>query len=757
MLGRVVTSTATDLVAEERERLGMDEEEKVPEAELYWAARSAKDVVAELNKKQAAYFDFAERNGFTAMWRYARSKYYGKDVDTGEWVTQYVGTDGPQGELLRFRVNEVRSFSKQLITMAIGNRPAFECSATNSDYDSIGQAETADGVIEYVYQNEYGERKERKTVERAVIFGKGATWCNWDANGGELVDEPVFRVLPDHSKAPALDPETGEQLMRQVRSGKIVLKSLAPWDYFCEPTIEDEDEHLWKTVRQRRSKWELAGRFPEHRKAILGMAPLDEYAVETLFGFDQMATNGDELIVKHFYHAPSPALAGTKFEKGRYIVYVGDLPLLDLPLPYTRIPIVDLCPAEYLGTSLGYADSWDMCSVNDMQDQITSDIASNLSTFGRQCISAEEGTDFDADAIANGMRVLTRRPGTKAPEAVMLAAVPQASMPFLEYLGKRLQSLSGLNSVARGDPDASITSGTMAALFHSIALEYNSALQAAVDAHREQLANLILDILKQYASHPFVVRIAGADERPYLDTFTRDKLMGVRGVVVKTSNPMMRTQAGRLQLAEFALKIPGAITDPAQINEIVVSGQAKPLYDASRKRRMRIKWEDEQLLKSPPIATEQPQPQPPLPNGMQPPPAMPYQHVPSVPVHWMDDHQRHIDQHYALLASREAAENPELWQAVNVHIEHHMKVWRETDPAKLVAVGLKPFPMPQMMGPPGAPPQRASAPGKPPSDGKPNEPPDAVKPTDQGPRATGTDSTGVKLPKPAESPTAGAR
>ena len=203
-----------------------------PETEQYWAARDAAFVVAELRKKEKHFFDFADRNGFTDMWRYVRAKYFGKDQDSDEWVTQVIGTDGPQGEYLVFRVNDVRSFAKQLINMAIGNRPAFESIATNNGYDSKGQAESSDTLIGYVYENEFGERKERRVVESAIVFGKGSSWCRWHPTGGEMVDQPVMHTMPDGSQQPGIDPATGQAMMEKVRSGEIVLKALYPWESF---------------------------------------------------------------------------------------------------------------------------------------------------------------------------------------------------------------------------------------------------------------------------------------------------------------------------------------------------------------------------------------------------------------------------------------------------------------------------------------------------------------------------------------------
>ena len=766
--------TAEDVLAAEQQA-----EPVRDEASVYWAAKTADKVIAQLNQKERAYFDYATERGFVAMSKIAYAQDHGLSASGMHWDTQTVSLDGDLGELVRFRVNEVRSFNDQLVTMAVGSRPAFECVATNSDYDSIGQAETADSTVEYVYYHAYGEKKERKTVSRGISYGLSFTWVNWDPTAGDSVKVPAMVTLPDGTQAPKRDPMSGKPVKTDdptgKRTGELHMKSLPWWQVVREPETEETDEHLWTVVREPRSKYELAGRFPEHAQRLLALQGQDDYTMARLFKMQHASranlSTDDTVIVKHFYHAPSPALKGTTnakgddLGKGRYILYAGDVPLMDVPLPFPAIPIIDFCPYEYLATAFGYSPSWDLIAVNQMLDQVVSDVATNLTTFGRQSIWVEEGLGISADDIASGARVLTGKPNSKPPVPIQFAAIPEASKWFLDFLRKLMQSISRLNSVTRGDPDHNITSGQMAALFHSIAIEGISGLQLAVDVHRERVANLILDILKRYAEHEMVVQIAGVDERPYLDTFTRDSLKAIRGVTVKTANPMMRTQAGRMQIAELQLKIPGAIQDPGQLNEILVSGQSKPLYDAARKRRMRIKLEDEKLLEGPQTKMEQPPPPQPMPPPqpgmppMPPPPVQqPYEHVPTVPVHFLDDHAAHINQHYALLASREALENQAIWKAVNVHIAHHYKVWKETAPDRLIAAGMKPYPM---MAPPGAPPggppgppgrpmPRVGPPGKPAND---NGGPEAMKPTDQP--MDKTESLGVKLPSASKSPVPG--
>ena len=716
---------------------GAQPAEEVPEdlepqdpGQLYWASRPAALTIAELDKKERAYFDFVARRGFGDAWLGAYCAYYGLDPDSLRWEAQSVGYDGEQGELLRFRVNEARSYQRQSTNMAIGQRPAFTGLALNTDYATLAQIEATDTAINYLYWAHYGEKKERKTVEKGDLFGMGWTWVSFDPEGGELVTVPV-PLPPQVGQGPS--PAT-----QKVRAGEVIVKSKAPWDMFYEPLIEEHDDHMWRAVRDKVSKHEIAARAktPEERAQILQLSCQDEYAIESLFGFDRESIETDELVVKHFYHGKTRALP-----EGRYLCYVGKVVLYDGPLPFRRLPFADYCPATYIGTALGYADFWDLIPVGQMFDQVISDAASIVANLGRPTLFIEDGTEWDAQQIADGFRVLRLRPGGREPGAVNFGQVSQASDWLYKLLIERFQSLSGLNPTSRGQSAPNVTSGTMAALYHSIALEINNAKQLAVDAHRESVANLLLDIIKDYVKTPLLVEIAGADERAYLQTISADQFQAIHRVIMRTASPMLRTQAGRIEIANMLLKIPGAVSTPAQLIEVLVSGQLKPLYQAPRSELLRIRYENERMAAGTPVIQKPDPTSPPDPvTGL---PAM-VDETPEIPVLATDNPRDHINEALSVLASPQALHNPKIKDAVMAHVSWHLRVWRGLDPAIAMLRGFPPPPNPlgmMMAGLEGGEPANDNGAGPP--------VPEAMK---KGAQMAGRDSSGVKLPQPAEPP-----
>jgi hypothetical protein len=739
----VIAPSSIDVDAEGLEQTPDEEgleEEEIDLSLQYWATWPQDKLLPQLKAKEDTYFDVIQRLGFGSAWLGAYAAYHGQDPDAlGTWASQNIGLDGDEGELLRFRINEARSYINQGITMAIGKRPAFQALAENNDYDTLAGIESADAAIGHFYWKNYGERKERRTVVKGDLYGLSWTWVVYDPKGGPLVDRPV-PLPPEMGGGPS--PTT-----QQVPRGEMIIKSKAPWEVFGEPYIEEHDEHVWRCVRDKTSKWEVIAKlvktdedYEEKRKKIAAMSCKDEHAIELFFGMDVNAVNGDEIIVKHFYHAKTRACP-----TGRYLIYVEDIVIYDGPLPYESLPLADYCPSEYLGTAFGYADSWDLIPLNQMLDQIISDIATNLSTFGRQTLFGEEGVDLDPQQIADGVNYIALPPGTAIPQAAVYAEVPEGAKWMLEYLERRFQSLTGQNGVTRGDTAQMPSSGTLAALYHTVALEANSAKQIAVDMHRERVANLLLVLIKDFEDIPLIMQVVGEDERPYLMPVDGKIFKGVHSIVLKSAEPMLKTQAGRSEIADKILAIPQIVEslNPQQIIELYVSGQFKPTYKAPRSAMLRISWENKQLAKGPKVQMVPDAENPVNPDGT-PRTYESLQHA--VPVLATDDPEKHILEHLSVLAAESAIMNTDIVSAVLAHVYDHVRTWKSMDPALAALLKIPPPPpdpvIAAMMQTQQSQVESRKKPGQL-SDGK----TPGMKPADAG-----MDTTGVKLPKPAESP-----
>lgn len=651
----------------------------------YWAAEvDPKKLWNTLCEKKGAFYQAMNVRGLPAMMNLAYQMYYGfadsSAPANNRFQTQTLSYAGEDGELLELSVNEIRSFWDQVVNMMVKNRPSFQAQATNTDESSMSQVESADIVVTNFYEKAFGERQEKEVAKLEAMYGKAFIHVEWDQDAGDDVD------IPDMVQTPM-----GEMAAtKTVKSGELRIARVYPWNVAQEPLQSEFDRPNWRMIRlEPRSKFELVARYPIHTDAI-EKSTFESDSGEFVFpGINYLTDQPDDMCdIWIFYHAKTAALP-----KGRKVIFANDVMVSDEPLPLDEIPVLPFMSSELHGTCFGISDLWNMIPLEQFQNQITSNIATNLEAFGNPSLALTRDKGIDIDALANGQKIVWMDAGADMPQPIKYPEIPALSLTFLGLLRNWKQSISGLNAVARGDTSDNIKSGSHAALYAQQAVEAQSPRMAELDILRERVANLIVSYLKKFAKHPQLISMVGVDERDYLKSFTKEDVAGVKRVIVKTASPLMRTQAGRLQVVELMMKSPGnLVKDPQTMVDFLTTGVIKPIYQLTRVENLHIRAENEDLRKGPP--TEQ------LPDGQL--------VVPSLRALITENAAEHIKNHLEVLYSPSAKENPAIRDAVMAHIMDHTNIARNGDPYLAQLLGNPP---PQSAAPapapggPAAPPQ----------------------------------------------------
>ena len=135
----------------------------------YWAKDSAKQLAASTDDRETRWYQFAERRGYIDMWLSMLSEYYGiQPTALLGFDASQVQLEGDQGELVRFRVNETRSYIRLAVTTATKQRPAFIASTTASESVTEREVDLCESIIDSIYRKWMGEARERRLVERGV-------------------------------------------------------------------------------------------------------------------------------------------------------------------------------------------------------------------------------------------------------------------------------------------------------------------------------------------------------------------------------------------------------------------------------------------------------------------------------------------------------------------------------------------------------------------------------------------------------------
>ncbi len=619
----------------------------------YFAAKEAKDTAEILLKRANSWYSKLHSNNYFTTIQRSWMAYYGMFYDEAHKVT----FGGEQGELSQMSVNHYQNIANHMLTMITSTKPTFMAKSANTDNKSTIQSKLATSLLEYYMRDKNLEKYLKKACEYALVMGSGYIKMEWNASVGQVYE---------------VDDDTGEE----TREGDVEFKNMTPFDVLFDTSRETENQD-WVMCRTFKSKYDLAAKFPDFRTKIEDLKTKSDYYrfVTELYEYDET----DDVPVYEFYHKKTEALP-----EGRYLLFLAeDIVLIDQANPYSDLPVYRIAARDILGTSYGYSPMFPLLEIQDVLNATHSAIVSNQSTFAVQSVFVKRGSDISPKSLEGGLNIIE---GNEAPEPIQLTKTPPEVFEYAAMLEQQMETISGISSVTRGNPEASLKSGTALALVQATSLQYISGLQQQYIRMQEDVGTGLINLLKSFAKVPRVIMIAGIANRGYIEKeFTGDAISDINRVTIEVGNPLSQTHAGRVQMATDLLQY-NLIKSPQQYISVVTTGRLDVMTDPIERNNNLIRAENERMM-----------------LGVQ------------AKVLATDNHVQHIQEHQSILADPDMRDDEEISAIVLAHMQEHIRLMRETDPGLLQILGipvLPPNPLeqpPMQQAPPGQMPQDPNA------------------------------------------------
>ncbi len=618
---------------------------------VYFAADEATETASVLLTKAKSWQDTITTNGYLdklkRMYRAYHGSYYTDSGSNGHEIT----FSGEQGELANLPVNHFRNIATHILVMTTSNRPAMEARATNTDYKSLRQTMLANNILDYYMREKKLEEYLKKAVEYSIVFGSGYIKIDWNATAGEVYDYI-------------------EETQQEIREGDLQFSNLSPFDVVLDSTKENQDPD-WVMVRTWKNRFSLAAKYADQAEKILALKTKSETEkFRFSFGGSSTAESTDDIAVFEFYHKKDDSLPD-----GRYMLFLADdIILHDVPMPYRVLPVFRISPGDILGTPYGYSPLFDLLPLQESINTLYSIVLSNQSAFGVQNIWVPPGSSLNVNSLEGGLNVIE---SAQKPESLNLTATPKEIFDFITTIETKMETISGVNSVTRGNPEGlgSNPSGAAMALVQSMSLQFMSGLQQSYVMLIENVGSALIKILQDYANTPRLIAISGVKNRNYMKEFTSGDISNISRVIVDVGNPLARSTAGRVQMADQLLQYSSGSENPltpAQYMHIINTGKLETATEDSDSQLLLIRKENELMV-----------------DGK------------DCKVLAIDQHQKHIEGHVAILSDPDLRNEEELSNRVLGHIQSHIDALRTVNPDLLMVLKQQPL---QPMGAPAGPP-----------------------------------------------------
>lgn len=622
--------------------------------DIYFASHEfySPDYLDAVVDKVQTYRTDCESTGKFTKWQRSTQNYYGISSD-GMKSSNTVTRGGDSGELVLGKVNDYRNIIQHQLILITSQRPAGVAKAINSDPKSLHQARIGSSLVEY-YLGQVGfERVFISCAEMSQVNDEGFVVLDWDAGIGQ-------DVRPN--------PETGEM----IKTGEPVMRRIAPWNMARDCWVSTPEDMKWGIYSFRMNKYDLAHKFPQHKDKILNGStnPLKDIP------FTPLTTEStDQIEVFFLSHDKTPACP-----KGRWSMFIPEVVLIDVDFPYPEWNIYRMAQNDVMETPFGYSNNNDILAIEEITDALHSIVFTNQVTFGVQALVGPKGSGFDHIQISKGLAYFELDPNViDKIKPLQLTHTSPEIFNHIDYLDQKKETLGGISSVVRGDPEGSLkaASGSALALIQAQSIQFNSGGQRAYYHVLSKANTGLIQILRMYANSERVIKITGKVQAQYLEEFrfNGEDLSNVSSVVFQLTNPLTQTIGGNMEIAKDLLE-KGMIKNPKQYLTIVRTGSLDAFTEDDEADDTAIKAENERLREGKPvqvIATE--------------------------------NHQDHVLSHMSVIASPESKEDPNLVMATLAHIQEHTDKWQElsiTNPALLIATKQQVLPPMPGMTPMGA-------------------------------------------------------
>ena len=577
--------------------------------------------------KKARFWGNASRN-----WNYYHGLFTGKGLNASDAAIEVMGRDG---QLRQISLNHFHELIGHMLNLVTQNRPAFETEATRTDHDAIKNAELGDAIINDYLQDKGLEKRFKRAVEHALVMQMGFIYAPWDWNIGRTI------AMDESAQGPYGQP-------KPIKEGDFNFSNPSIFDVSWDYTCDDWEKLQWVIVRTYENKFDLAARAPseEEKDRILNLDDFDVRDKEdgspqkramNYFGLE--GEYSDLVPVWHVYHKDCDACPG-----GRHFKFTSDDRIIGEvePMPYSRLPLFRITPEEFLLTSFGYSRANDLQAPQEALNAEMSTILTNHSAAGIQAIWVPTGCELDEHMVGDG--VLIVEGGQIPPQGVNFAKTPKEFFNFRDVLSQSMEQLSGVNSVARGQPEASLRTGEALKVLDSKAVQATTSLLQSYYDSIEEVGTYLLQHLPVFMNgdDERAVRMVGRNNRAYARSFQKNSLEAISNVRVQAGNALSKTVSGRLAIADKLLEH-GFIRTQEQYLTVLNSGQLKPLVESDQSELDLIRDENEHLDVGQPAFADP-----------------------------TDNHVLHIREHKAILNKVERRQDPNIVQAVYAHILEHV-------------------------------------------------------------------------------------
>lgn len=480
---------------------------------------------------------------------------------------------GNDAEYLELRINHYRNLLTILMNIVYAKQDALKSVAANAEPASTYVADLFDAYLEEVFKAQRAGRHIKKTGELGLVFDTAFQSVTWDPAGGEK-----------------WAPRANGQV---INTGGPKIRARSVLDATFDIGVDDWGDLPWFIERVPFNRFELLAQYPDKEDAILAAQSIDD---NTEFAPALVDTDeSDQIWVWVLYHRPINSLV---LPSGRMVMALDDqTTLYDGDNPYNEIPILRMVPMEGLGSLFGYTPANDIAPLQMFYNVLMRAIATAVAANGVGSLMAPRGSDLDLEQLIGGANIVYYNPvAAQKPEVLNLLELPTTIQQLPALIERIMETISGVNSASRGNPQDQLKSGRAVALVQSMTIQFASGYHQSKTNLSEDTGNMLLRQGQRWMTQKQMVSIIGEQKFARAGAINSTELKKLARVRVEAVDPSYYTMSNKLESADKLIST-GAIKTPQQYFEVQRTGNLEVMTDANVSMARGIRDENAALLR----------------------------------------------------------------------------------------------------------------------------------------------------------------
>ncbi len=484
-------------------------------------------------------------------------------------------------------INHAFELTEQWVSRMTRFKPAVTIIPANDEHNDRISAKIAGLVVKYLDYRSGMDIILEKMARQVRVFGEIYLKITWDPDAGDIHPD-AKRAKEEGKRIKIANSEAdGEPLFvdTDIRVGEIDYEILQPWRVYLDPKSSYEKSE-YCIIESIEDFDKITAEYPE-KEIVFG-----EH-----FSRDHIVNNRPEnnkVRVYEIYHKGTPLL-----DSGRYIKIVGDTVLENDINPYSHrgFPLARITDIDVPGELRALSYLKNVGPINLLIDKVTFLLSKAIATGSHLKWMVPKGA-VNIINLANRATVAEYAGGVP-PRLEMPRTTRPELFTFLETLEKKIEKISGIHGISRGEPPPGIRAG--------IALQFleeqeNQRANSAIVKHNmliRQIWQMSLSIAgdRYDESDGRLVNILGKNNQFTIKALRNTNLSGPFDIRVQNSSALPQSKAGQIQ-ATIDLREtfgPDVVPD-AHVIDMIGIGQADKYITWAAVALQKAESENEDLL-----------------------------------------------------------------------------------------------------------------------------------------------------------------